>query len=104
MKVIPGEFKSFGHDYRGDTAAFVQAAYRLPATSDEQMENVHAALLQLEVERGERIKQSKPDSAAEVKTRSKRTRGPKYLRDRRLGEKPAEPVRATPGQADSDYQ
>jgi len=37
MRVIPGQFKSFGHDYRGDTAAFVQAAYRLPPVSDEQM-------------------------------------------------------------------
>ena len=104
MKVIPGEFKSFGHDYRGDTAAFVQAAYRFPATSDEQMENVHEALLQLEVERGERIKQSKLDEASQQKAKEKRTRGPKYLRDRRLGEKRQEPVPATPGQADSDYQ
>jgi uncharacterized membrane protein len=104
MKVIPGEFKSFGHDYRGDTAAFVHGAYRFPAVSDEQMENVHAALLQLEVERGERIKQSKSDSAGEQEPKSKRTRGPKYLRDRRLGEKRSEPVPATPGRADSDYQ
>jgi hypothetical protein len=104
MKVIPGEFKSFGHDYRGDTAAFVHAAYRFPAVSDEQMEAVHRALLQLELERGERIKQSKQDSAAAKKARSKRTRGPKYLRDRRLGDKRSEPISITPGQADSDYQ
>jgi uncharacterized membrane protein len=104
MKVVPGEFKSFGHDYRGDTAAFVQAAYRFPAVSDEQLEQVHQALLQLEVERGERIKQSELDSSAEQEVQTKRTRGPKYLRDRRLGEERQEPLPATPGQADSDYQ
>jgi uncharacterized membrane protein len=104
MKVIPGEFKSFGHDYRGDTAAFVHAAYRFPAVSDEQMTNVHEALLQLEVERGERIKQSKQASAAEDNARKKRTRGPKYLRDRRLGDKPSAPMPVTPGQAGRDYQ
>jgi uncharacterized membrane protein len=104
MRVVPGEFKSFGHDYRGDTAAFVQAAYRFPAVSDEQLEQVHQALLQLEVDRGERIKQSKLDSSAEQQVQTKRTRGPKYLRDRRLGEERQAPVPATPGQADSDYQ
>jgi uncharacterized membrane protein len=104
MKVIPGEFKSFGHDYRGDTAAFVHAAYRFPAVTDQQMQNVHEALLQLELERGERIKQSKLESSAEQEPRTKRTRGPKYLRDRRLGDKHSEPVPATPGQAESDYQ
>ncbi|MEN8239604.1 MAG: alpha/beta-hydrolase family protein [Actinomycetota bacterium] len=104
MKVIPGEFKSFGHDYRGDTVAFVQAAYHLPALSEEQMENVNEALLRLEVERGERIKQSKQDGAADLESRPKRTRGPKYLRDRRLGDKHSEPIPATPGQPEGDYQ
>ncbi len=104
MRVVPGQFKSFGHDYRGDTAAFVHAAYRFSAVSDEQMENVHRVLLQLEVERGERIKQSKEAAAAQEKSQPKRTRGPKYLRDRRLGDKPSEPIPATAGRADSDYQ
>jgi len=104
MRVVPGQFKSFGHDYRGDTAAFVHAAYRFPPVSEDQMIAVHNALLQLEVERGERIKQSKEAAATREKAQPKRTRGPKYLRDRRLGDKPSEPVPATPGQADSDYQ
>jgi uncharacterized membrane protein len=104
MKVIPGEFKSFGHDYRGDTAPFVHAAYRFPPVSDEQMKRVHETLLQLELERGERIKQKPgvevPDGGAEAK----RTKGPKYLRDRRLGDKPTEPIEATRGHAEGDYQ
>jgi len=45
MRVVPGQFKSFGHDYRGDTAEFVHAAYRLPTVSDEQMAAVVEALL-----------------------------------------------------------
>ena len=30
MRTVPGEFKSFGHDYRGDTAAMVHGAWGLP--------------------------------------------------------------------------
>lgn len=104
MKVIPGQFKSFGHDYRGDTAAFVHAAYRFAPVTEDQMSAVHDALLQLEVERGERIKQSPPEGEDAEKRVGLRTRGPKYLRDRRLGEQTKETVPATAGDAHSDYQ
>jgi uncharacterized membrane protein len=58
MVTIPGDFQSFGHDYRADTARFVRDAYHLPATSDDQMERIEKALRTLELERSERIKAS----------------------------------------------
>jgi uncharacterized membrane protein len=60
MVTVPGEYKSFGHDYRGDTLDFVQAAYRMPAISDEQREAIHATLLAREVDRAFRIKAEDP--------------------------------------------
>ncbi len=104
MKVIPGEFKSFGHDYRGDTAPFVHAAYRFPAVTDEQMQRVHETLLQLELERGERIKCQVAPDASGGEAAAKRTKGPKYLRDRRLGDQQSELIEATKGRAEGDYQ
>ncbi len=104
MKVIPGEFKSFGHDYRGDTAHFVHAAYRFSPVTDAQMERVIETLLQLELERGERIKQKAALEVPDGEAGAKRTKGPKYLRDRRLGDKPTEPIEATTGHAEGDYQ
>ncbi|MCL1599708.1 MAG: alpha/beta hydrolase, partial [Actinomycetia bacterium] len=104
MKVIPGEFKSFGHDYRGDTARFVHAAYRFPPVTDEQLSRVHETLLQLELERGERIKQKGTVTVDDAEATPTRTKGPKYLRDRRLGDQPSEPIEATKGQAEGDFQ
>lgn len=63
MVTVPGEFLSFGHDYRADTAVFVRDAFHMPATSDEQMAKIESALRELEVERSARIK---ADSAAEA--------------------------------------
>ncbi|MGH8950536.1 MAG: alpha/beta-hydrolase family protein, partial [Acidimicrobiia bacterium] len=59
MVVIPGQFKSFGHDYRADTARFVQAAYGLPDITEEQMGSLHDTLVQRELDRGARIKMGK---------------------------------------------
>lgn len=56
MVTVPGKFGSFGHDYRGDTAAFVRDAYHLPNTTNEQMERLGEALLVLDLERRERLK------------------------------------------------
>lgn len=56
MVTVPGEFGSFGHDYRGDTAAFVRDAYHLPATDDAQMERIEEALISLDLERRERLR------------------------------------------------
>jgi uncharacterized membrane protein len=59
MVTIPGEFKSFGHDYRADTAAFVQAAYGLPEVSDSQMAALHETLIRRELDRAARINAGK---------------------------------------------
>ena len=56
MVTVPGEFGSFGHDYRGDTARFVRDAYHLPGTTPEQTERLEEALVVLDLERRERLK------------------------------------------------
>lgn len=56
MVTVPGEFKSFGHDYRADTADFVQAGYGLPNVSDKQKEAILATLIARELDRSARIK------------------------------------------------
>ncbi len=63
MVTVPGEFLSFGHDYRADTAQFVAMAYELPPVTEDQMERVEALLRKLEVERTERRKASAADQA-----------------------------------------
>lgn len=63
MVTVPGEFLSFGHDYRADTAAFVRHAFQMPPVSAEQMERIEAALRRLEIERSERIKASTAEEA-----------------------------------------
>ncbi len=62
MVVIPGEFKSFGHDYRADTAAFVHAAYEFPPVSEDQMASLNAVLAERELDRAARIKGADADS------------------------------------------
>ena len=56
MVTVPGEFLSFGHDYRADMAEFVHLAYHFPATSDEQIQRINETLKLLEIDRAERIK------------------------------------------------
>ena len=65
MVTVPGEFGSFGHDYRGDTAAFVRDAYHLPATTDDQMDRLEEALITLDLERRERLKLTWGDDVGE---------------------------------------
>jgi uncharacterized membrane protein len=55
MVTVPGEFGSFGHDYRGDTAAFVRDAFHLPGTTLDQMNRLDDALVTLDLERRERL-------------------------------------------------
>jgi len=62
MVTVPGDFHSFGHDYRADTARMVHAAYHLPPVSDEQMARIEEALRSLELERAERIKAKPSDT------------------------------------------
>jgi uncharacterized membrane protein len=62
MLTVPGEFGSFGHDYRADMARFVRDAYALPAT-EPQLERIEQVLRSLELERAERIKAQHPHTA-----------------------------------------
>jgi uncharacterized membrane protein len=62
MLRVPGEFASFGHDYRADMARFVRDAYALPAT-EPQLGRIEQVLRSLERERAERIKAEHADAA-----------------------------------------
>ena len=97
MVVVPGHFKSFGHDYRGDTADFVHAAFELPAATDDQKRAVDDVLLRLEVERGERIKNQSKDG-------QHRSGGRTWLRDRGVLDQDEPAVEITPGDAPGDIQ
>jgi hypothetical protein len=68
MRTVPGEFKSFGHDYRGDTTDFVRCAFHLPPVTQDQRDAVEAELTRLEVERGERLKAAKAAGVGDAST------------------------------------
>ncbi|HUG83096.1 MAG TPA: alpha/beta-hydrolase family protein [Euzebya sp.] len=55
MVQVPGEFTSYGHDYRADMARVVQATYLLPPTSDAQMAAVQATLIRRDLDRARRL-------------------------------------------------
>jgi uncharacterized membrane protein len=91
MMKVPGEFASFGHDYRADMAAFVRDAYGLPEATDEQLERIEQVLRSLESERFQRIKAegahtappapaARDNLAGGVPLRSRRPPGPPWLR------------------------
>jgi hypothetical protein len=63
MVSVPGEFGSFGHDYRADMVRFVRDAYGLPDATTQQLERIDQTLRALELERAERIKAPNPDAA-----------------------------------------
>lgn len=62
MVTVPGEFGSFGHDYRADMARMVAAAYGLRAT-EAQLKAIEDALVTLELERADRIAAKKAEHA-----------------------------------------
>jgi hypothetical protein len=92
MLKVPGEFGSFGHDYRADMAGFVDDAYRLPSATARQLAGIEQILRTLELERAERIRaehsQHAPPAPAQrsgedparggVPLRSPRTRGARW--------------------------
>jgi hypothetical protein len=96
MVSVPGQFGSFGHDYRADMVRFVQDAYRLPPASEEQLGRIEKTLRSLELERAERIKARDPATAptapvhrtvdgasrAGVPLRIRRTRGARWSQRR----------------------
>jgi len=61
--VVPGEFKSTGHDYRADLARFVGAAYGFTDVSDEQMARIEERLRDSEIRRAEAIAAGKIPTA-----------------------------------------
>jgi hypothetical protein len=93
MLRVPGEFASFGHDYRADMARFVRDAYSLPDATDGQLARIEEVLRSLELERAERIKAERADDAPPapaqrsagdslrggVPLRSPRTRGARWV-------------------------
>jgi uncharacterized membrane protein len=96
MVSVPGEFGSFGHDYRADMVRFVQEAYQLPPASEEQLGRIEQTLRSLELERAERIKARDPQAAptapahrtgdgtsrSGVPLRTRRTRGARWSQRR----------------------
>ncbi|MGI9601608.1 MAG: alpha/beta-hydrolase family protein [Acidimicrobiales bacterium] len=63
MVTVPGEFRSFGHDYRADTTRFVRDAFHLPSTDEAQTRRIDDALKAIDVDRKARIKATRPDEA-----------------------------------------
>jgi len=63
MVTVPGHFGSFGHDYRGDMARMVRAAYGFSDITEDQIESIERQLVTLELERAARIKASKAEDA-----------------------------------------
>jgi uncharacterized membrane protein len=63
MVTRPGEFRSYGHDYRADMARMVLYGYGLPATTTTQLDRVERALRDLEVDRAQRIAASSAEEA-----------------------------------------
>lgn len=61
MVSIPGEYKSFGHDYRADTLDFVGATYALPGFTDQQAVAIHETLVRRELDRARRINAAESD-------------------------------------------
>jgi uncharacterized membrane protein len=57
--VVPGEFKSTGHDYRADLARCTRVAYGFDDVTAEQMKRIEDRLRASEVERGANIAEGK---------------------------------------------
>jgi uncharacterized membrane protein len=97
MVSVPGEFGSFGHDYRADMVRFVRHAYDLPAATEQQLSHIEETLRSLELERAQRIRAAHAQAAppppihraggqealAGVPLRARRTGGARWLRGRR---------------------
>jgi hypothetical protein len=88
MLLTPGEFASFGHDYRADMAAFVRDAYGLPEATDEQLEQIEQVLRSLEFERYQRIKAERPHTAPPAPADRDTLAGGVPLRGRRAPGRP----------------
>jgi len=105
MLAVPGEFRSYGHDYRADMAGFVRDAYGLPAATDEQLARIQEVLRERERERAARIlsgtvasvaagRAEGPVLQAGVPIRGQRPPGARWVRRRDV--KPGAAPTATP--------
>jgi uncharacterized membrane protein len=106
MVSVPGEFGSFGHDYRADMVRFVRDAYALPGADESQIARIEETLRSLELERAARIKAqhghaapqppahraADRDTAAGVPLRTRRTRGARWLQGRPRAHSPSTPT------------
>lgn len=72
MVSIPGEFKSFGHDYRAETLDFVGAVYDLPEITGDQSDAVRETLVRRELDRARRIEAGE---IGEIRVTPERMRG-----------------------------
>ncbi len=63
MVTVPGEFRSFGHDYRADTTRFVRDAYHLPVTDERVAVRIDEELRRRELARSEAMGAPPPDGA-----------------------------------------
>jgi uncharacterized membrane protein len=88
MLLTPGEFASFGHDYRADMAGFVRDVYGFPEATDEQLEQIEQVLRSLEFERYQRIKAERPHTAAPAPADRDTLAGGVPLRGRRAPGRP----------------
>lgn len=61
--VVPGEFKSTGHDYRADLATFTKIAFGFDDVTAEQMDRIEEKLRESEIERSDHIAEGKVQSA-----------------------------------------
>jgi uncharacterized membrane protein len=109
MVSVPGQFGSFGHDYRADMVRFVRDAYDLPAATEQQLSRIEQTLVSLELERAERIKAQRAhaappapahrtadqDALAGVPLRTRRTRGARWVRGRQT-RRPVAPAATAP--------
>jgi hypothetical protein len=91
----PGEFGSFGHDYRADMARFVRDTYGFPTTSEAQLDSIENTLRTREMERADILaaKRTSPPSSPAIEEsgdtlrggvplRKPRTRGARWVRRR----------------------
>jgi uncharacterized membrane protein len=97
MVTVPGEFRSFGHDYRADTTRFVRDAYHLPVTDEAAAERIDDALRARDLHRKALLSADEPEGAepltptpevsstqfvagVPVQTAPTRAAGPQWLR------------------------
>jgi uncharacterized membrane protein len=85
----PGEFGSFGHDYRADMARFVREGYGLAGATDAQLTRIEEALRWLDLKRAEEGRGARADAVAP-------TRPPRSDDDNVRGGVPLR-IRRTPG-------